>query len=36
MSPGAQILQLKCTNFNFGWAPPQTPLWNSRRSQRSS
>jgi len=22
-----QILRLKCTNFNFGSAPPQTPLW---------
>jgi len=20
------ILRLKCTKFNFGWAPPQTPL----------
>jgi len=20
------ILQLKCTKFDFGWAPPQTPL----------
>ena len=21
-----QILRLKCTKFDFGWAPPQTPL----------
>jgi len=21
-----QILRLKCTRFDFGWAPPQTPL----------
>ena len=20
------ILRLKCTKFNFGWGPPQTPL----------
>jgi len=20
------ILKLKCTKFDFGWAPPQTPL----------
>ena len=22
-----QILRPKCTKFDFGWAPPQTPLW---------
>ena len=21
-----QILRIKCTKFDFGWAPPQTPL----------
>jgi len=21
-----QILRLKCTKFDFGWAPPETPL----------
>ena len=21
-----QIIRLKCTKFDFGWAPPQTPL----------
>jgi len=24
-----QIFHLKCTKFNFDWAPPQTPLGSS-------
>ena len=27
-----QILRLKCTKFNFGWAPFQTPLGSLHRS----
>jgi len=29
-----QILRLKCTKFDFGWAPPQTPLGSLQRSPR--
>jgi len=27
-----QILRLKCTKFDFCWAPPQTPLGSLQRS----
>ena len=26
VAPRCHILKLKCTKFDFGWAPPETPL----------
>jgi len=32
VAPRCHILKLKCTKFDFGWAPPETPLGELKRS----
>ena len=34
IATGCHIVRLKCTKFDFGWAPPQTPLGSLQRSPR--